>query len=296
MAIQSTSVQSWRIGEMTVSKVVDMIEPFDAARAYPEADLAEFDRHLDWLTPYFYDPAQRAIILSFHSYVVKAAGKVIVVDTCIGEHKNIPMLPSWHQRTGPWLANLAAAGVVPEQVTHVMCTHLHGDHVGWNTRLENGRWVPTFPNARYIVHKDELAAVQARVGDDPYTSPSYAESVLPVLYAKQVDLVATDHEFLPGVHVRPTPGHSPGHYCVELASAGRRAVMTGDLIHNPVQIARPDWITTFCTDKQAAVAQRTRFIDAHADQDVTIFAAHFGGPTAGRIASRAGARRFQVLT
>lgn len=293
------TIQSWRFGDITVSKIVDMIEPFDAQRAFPEADLAEFDKHLDWLTPYFYDPAQKAILLSFHSYLIKTPKHVILVDTCIGNHKNrLPALPSWHQRTdAAWLSTLAAAGVRPEQVTHVMCTHLHADHVGWNTRMDNGRWVPTFPNARYVFHKDEIAAVQAQLGKDSYNSPSYVDSVLPVIEAKQADLVTTDHEMLAGIHVRPTPGHSPGHYCVECRSGTKRAVMSGDLIHNAMQVARPDWITVFCTDKQAAVAQRTRFIDQHTDQDITVFAAHFGGPTAGRfVSAKGGGRKFQVAS
>ncbi|MDX2142248.1 MAG: MBL fold metallo-hydrolase [Rhodospirillaceae bacterium] len=289
--------QSWTVGDATVTKIVDMIEPFDAARAYPGADLSEFDKHLDWLTPYFYDSGAKAIILSMHSYLVRIGGKTILIDTCVGNHKSRPpTLASWHLREGPWLDNLAQAGVQPEQIDYVMCTHLHADHVGWNTRLENGRWVPTFPRARYVFHRKEIETVQARLAQDGYTSPSYIDSVLPVLETKQADLVDTDHDFLPGVHVCQTPGHSPGHYCVELTSNKRRAVMSGDLIHNAVQIARPDWITTFCGDKQAAVQQRERFVDKHADQDITLFAAHFGGPTAGRIVgAKGGGRKFQVL-
>ena len=287
------ALQSWKIGDATVTKIVDMIEPFSASRAYPDADLSEFDKHRDWLTPYFYDPAQKAIILSFHSYLVRTGKHTILIDTCIGDHKSrSPMLPTWHLREGPWLNNLAQAGVQPEQVDYVMCTHLHADHVGWNTKLENGRWVPTFPNARYVLHRKELESVQARLGQDGYNSPSYVDSVLPVIESRQADLVDTDHEFLKGVHVCQTPGHSPGHYCVEIKSQKAHAVMSGDLIHNAVQIARPDWITVFCGDKQAAVAQRTKFIDQHTDQDITLFAGHFGGPTAGRIASRKGGGRF----
>jgi glyoxylase-like metal-dependent hydrolase (beta-lactamase superfamily II) len=290
------TLQSWAVGDTVVTKIVDMIEPFDAARAFPGADLTEFDKHLDWLTPYFYDPAPKAIILSFHSYLVRVGGKTILIDTCIGNHKSrAPMLPSWHLREGPWLDTLAQAGARPEQVDYVMCTHLHADHVGWNTRMENGRWVPTFPKARYVFHRKEIEAVQARLSQDAYNSPSYVDSVLPVLETKQADLVDTDHDFLPGVHVCQTPGHSPGHYSVELTSNGRRAVMSGDLLHNAVQVARPDWITTFCGDKQAAVKQRTAFVDKHADQDITLFAAHFGGPTAGRIIGvKGGGRKFQV--
>jgi glyoxylase-like metal-dependent hydrolase (beta-lactamase superfamily II) len=288
--------QTWMVGEATITKIVDMIDPFDAARAFPGADLSEFDKHLDWLAPYFYDPAEKAIILSMHSYLVRISGKTILIDTCVGNHKSRPpTLASWHMREGPWLDNLAQAGVQPEQIDYVMCTHLHGDHVGWNTRLENGRWVPTFPKARYIFHRKEIETVQARLAQDGYNAPSYVDSVLPVLETKQADLVDTDHDFLPGVHVCQTPGHSPGHYCVELTSNKKRAVMSGDLIHNAVQIARPDWITTFCADKQAAVRQRTAFVDRHTDQDITLFAAHFGGPTAGLIVGvKGGGRKFQV--
>jgi glyoxylase-like metal-dependent hydrolase (beta-lactamase superfamily II) len=290
------AIQSWKIGDVQVSKIVDLIDPFDAARAYPGADLSEFDKHLSWLTPYFYDPGQKAIIFSFHAYLIRTGKHNILIDTCVGDHKSRAMMPNWHLREGPFIKNLAAAGVRPEQIDFVMCTHLHGDHVGWNTKLENGQWVPTFPKARYIFHRKELEAIQAQLKNDAYNAPSYMDSVLPVIEKRQADLVDTDHEFLPGIHVCQTPGHSAGHYCVEVKSNNMRCVMSGDVIHNPIQVVRPDWETMFCADKQAAVKQRTAFVDKHTDQDITIFAAHFGGPTAGHIRSqKGGGRIFQVM-
>jgi len=284
------------LGGLNIQKVVDMVEPFDAARAYPGADLTEFRKHRSWLAPHFFDYDLQTIILSFHSYVIRSPHHTIIVDTCIGNDKDRGgMVDGWGHRTGPWLDNLKAAGVQPEEVDYVMCTHLHADHVGWNTKLENGRWVPTFPRARYVFSRADLAMAEEQAKQsDAYAVPSYEDSVLPVVEAGQVELVDTDFSLDDGVTILPTPGHTPGHYCVRLIGGGAEAILTGDLLHNPVQVSRPDWTTMFCNDKEHANAQRVKFVDDYTDTDVTILAAHFGGPTAGYFVSSNGGRKFQI--
>jgi glyoxylase-like metal-dependent hydrolase (beta-lactamase superfamily II) len=192
---------------------------------------------------------------------------------------------------------LAGAGVRPEDIDYVLCTHLHVDHVGWNTRLVDGRWVPTFPNARYVFHKDEVA--HWREHDYPVTGPGtgdgwFEDSVLPVIAAGKADLVGNDFAVDDAFTILPTPGHSPGHFCVDVRGGGRRAVLAGDVVHHPIQVARPQWNSRFCLDGGQARATRRAFVEAHADTDTTILAAHFATPTAGRIMGNGARCKFVV--
>ena len=286
---------TWRFGDITVTKVVDLLDPYDAAKAYPGAPLDAFDQNADWLVPHFYDPVQKAILFSFHSYVVRTRRHTMVVDTCVGNDKTRgPMVASFNMRKGPYLDNLRAAGVRPEEVDFVMCTHFHSDHTGWNARLDNGKWVPTFPKAKYLFNRTELEGVQARVraGGD---ATSYNDSILPVLDAGQAVIVDGDHPVDDGVKIVASPGHTSGHYSIALESRGRRAILAGDILHNPIEVLHPEWTCVFDQDKDAGIAGRKKFLDAHTDVDITVFAAHFGGPTAGHIVSVKGGRRFRTL-
>ena len=279
------------IGNIAVTKVVETIMPFDPVAGLPDCDPAAFTANMGWLAPHFFDPASFMMLFSMHSFVVRTARHTILIDTCIGNHKDRPMIPFWNQRSGPYLDFMRDGGVAPESIDYVMCTHLHADHIGWNTRLENGRWVPTFPNARYVFSRaDYEAASRLRPGERGYQP--YADSVLPVVEAKQAAIVGSDFALDDEVSILPTPGHTPGHYCVNLSSRGERGVMTGDLIHHPMQILYPEWVTSFCADPVAGRAQRIKFVDDHTDSGATIFAAHFGGPTAGKIMSAPSGRRF----
>ena len=286
-------------GDVSVEKVIDMIEPFDAARAYPIDDLSPAQDYREWLAPHFFDFDIQAIILSFHSYVIRTPYHTILVDACIGNHKTFGgMLEKWGNREGPFLDNLKRVGVTPDQVDYVMCTHLHADHVGWNTQKKDGRWVPTFPRAKYVFSKNDLDAAQERAEntDTAYIAPSYQESVLPVIAAGQAEIVETDFALDDALTILPTHGHTPGHYCVEVNAGGRAGIFTGDCLHNPVGIAHPEWTTTFCEDKAKSNATRMALVDSLTDRDVTLLAAHFAGPTAGRIVSQKGQerRKFQI--
>jgi glyoxylase-like metal-dependent hydrolase (beta-lactamase superfamily II) len=292
-------VKTQVFGDVTVEKIIDMIEPFDAARAYPGADLSPVEGYRDWLEPYFFDVDAKAIILSFHSYLIRTPYHTILVDTCIGNHKTFGgMLEKWGKRSGPFIENLAAAGVKPEEIDYVMCTHLHADHVGWNTQLKDGRWVPTFPRAKYVFARADLdaSAERAKNPQTAYIAPSYQESVLPVIEARQAQIIDTDFALDDALSVRPAHGHTPGHYCIDIDAGGRKGIFTGDTLHCAVGIAHPEWTTTFCENKEMANATRAALVDDLTDRDVTLLAAHFSGPTAGRIISQKGSdcRRFAI--
>lgn len=282
-----------RIGGLVVEKLMEYVEPFDPARALPDYRREVAEANKDWLAPHFMDFASHALTFSFHSYVVRTTRHTILVDTCVGNDKE-RALPQWHKQQRPYLANLGALGLKPDDIDFVMCTHLHGDHVGWNTRLVDGRWVPTFPRAKYVFSKVDYDYYnRAKPGEFGYQS--MVDSVRPIVDAGQASLVATDFALDDEVSLYGTPGHTPGHFCVDLRSAGRRALMTGDLMHHPIQVHRPDWSSNFCNDPNQSRRTRQQFVADHSDRDVVIFAAHFAGATAGRIVSAGPAWTFRTL-
>jgi glyoxylase-like metal-dependent hydrolase (beta-lactamase superfamily II) len=282
----------WVFGKVHVTKVLDVVQPFDAGRAYPGAPLEAFIQNADWLPPWSYDPSAQAIILSFHSYLVRTQHMNMIVDTCWGE--DTPQRQ--RQFHGKWLENLAAAGVHPDDIDLVTCTHFHADHVGWNTRLRDGRWVPTFPKARHLFSRIELESLENAIKAGTTSADTYERSILPLLETGQVLTLDGVHEITDGVRIVPSPGHSPGHQHVEIDSQGERAVLSGDILHNPVEVRHPEWIKLFDEDKQAAYEQRLNFLDTHTDVDITILTAHFAGSTAGHIRSRADGRIFRPLS
>jgi glyoxylase-like metal-dependent hydrolase (beta-lactamase superfamily II) len=202
------------------------------------------------------------------------------------------MRPFWHmQKLNTFLPRLAAAGVAPEDVDYVMCTHLHSDHVGWNTQLRDGRWAPTFPNAKYIFSEVEWESFEELHRSKP--QPQFADSVLPVMEAGQAQLVRNDFALDDEVWLEPTPGHTAGHVCIRLASQGAQAVVTGDCIHSPVQCAEPGWVIRADVDPALASATRRGFLERYCDSDVTVCATHFPEPSFGRIVRRGQAFWFE---
>lgn len=235
--------------------------------------------------PRFVDVDAGTLIMSFHSFVVRTERGTLLVDTCVGNDKDRPMLPEWHRQKFPYLDRLRAIGLGPEDIDFVCCTHLHGDHVGWNTQLEDDRWVPTFRNARYIMADDEVRYWEQLHKDEPDNMywRVWQDSVLPVIEDGLVDRVASDHEILPGIRLRPAPGHTPGNVVIELESSGERAVMSGDVVHHPVQIERPDWSSHFDGDPDGARVTRRDLLERVADTGTQLLGAHFAGPSALRI-------------
>ncbi len=286
-----------RIGAFTVSRVMEYEGPiFEPDLLFPDADAATIEANKSWLLPSFIDPDTGRLIMSFHSYVIRTPRHTIVVDTCLGNDKHRPARDLWHMREGSYLEDLAAMGVHPQEVDFVMCTHLHVDHVGWNTRLVDGRWVPTFPNARYIFARTELEHWQQVAAADPgaeINHGSYRDSVLPVVEANQVDLVEDDHQIEDGIWLEGAPGHTPGNVMLRLRSGSDDAVLTGDTIQHPLQLARPDWSSRFCDDPEMSRKSRTALIEAAADTPTLVLTGHFPDPVAGRIVRSGDAFRFQ---
>jgi glyoxylase-like metal-dependent hydrolase (beta-lactamase superfamily II) len=282
-------VQRWQVGDVQITKVVEIELPGPATWIIPKATPENLARET-WLQPHFCD-AKGVAVMSVHALVVESAGCKVLVDTCVGNDKNLK-LPNWNKRTGPFLEDLTAAGHPPESIDRVLCTHLHVDHVGWNTRLVEGRWVPTFPNARYLFGKTEFDFWQSH--DQADYGEVIAESVQPVFDAGRVDLVASDHVVTDEIRLEPTPGHTPGHVAVRISSQGEEAVITGDLMHHPVQCAHPDWGSS--ADWKGGLADETRraFLDRYAGTPTLVIGTHFATPTAGHIVRDGDRYRFAV--
>ncbi len=281
------------IGAAEVMRIEESYEPnFDAAHFFPDWRPEAIAPHLAWMAPDHYDPASRWLKLSIHSWLIRVGGRIILIDTCVGNHKPRPARPKWHLMETRWLARLAEAGLRPEQVDLVMCTHLHVDHVGWNTRLENGRWVPTFPNARYVFSKTDYEPYHA-VDRDPANPPanhgSVRDSVLPVVEAGLAEMVSGAQAIDEHLAVTPAPGHTPGTVVVSLASRGAEAIFCGDVLHHAIQVHFPDWCSFVCTDPPSARQSRRRVLERCAGSGALLMPTHFGAPFVCRIDGARGA-------
>lgn len=276
------------LGEFRIARAVEHEGPFVRPQDFfPDWDPAVLEETRDWAGPVM-DAATGQMILSFHAFVLRTGRHTIVVDTCLGNDKERPLRPVGHQRKGDFVATLAAAGARPEEVDFVMCTHLHWDHVGWNTRLVHGRWVPTFPNARYVIARREyehMSALHAR-GDTSMHGLAFADSVQPIVRAERAMLVDDDYALEDGVWLEPCPGHTPGNVVINLRSQGARGVLPGDVLHSPLQLARPEWSSRACEDPALSSVSRRRFVEQHADTGNLVMPAHFVAPSAGRIVRR----------
>ena len=276
------------IGRVRVDNVVEWYGPTRPTWLLPDVTRETVAGHRDWLAPHFLDERGR-FLMSIHSFIVRAPGLTVLVDTCVGNDKPRGN-PNWNMLQTDFLERLAGAGCPPEAVDLVLCTHLHVDHVGWNTSLDNGRWVPTFPRARYLFARREWEHWSKADGDE--YGPIIADSVRPVVEAGRVDFVEGDHRISEELRLEPTPGHTPGHVSLRIESAGREAVITGDLMHHPIQCAEPELRSNFDDDPAMARDTRRVFCARYADRDVTVLGTHFGAPTAGRLVTRGEAWRF----
>jgi glyoxylase-like metal-dependent hydrolase (beta-lactamase superfamily II) len=271
------------IGDISVARVVEAEGAFSPVDFLLPGFSGEIFHDHPWLQPDFVTP-KNEVVMSFHSYVIRTGRHVILVDGCVGNDKERPLRPMWHRQQGPFLQRLAAAGVKPEEVTLVFCTHLHADHVGWNTRLVGGRWVPTFPNARYLFARTEYEHWEKlhRAGEKP-NHDSFADSVLPVMDAGKADLVASDHEIDHGLHLEAAPGHTPGTCLLHAKSKQAHGVFSGDVIHTPVQVADPSLSSRFCSDPVLSSATRRKICEKYAGTPSVLFTGHFPAPSANRI-------------
>ncbi len=291
-------MKTLHLGDIRIDRIVELEGPgYDPEFFFPDATLEAFEDEADWLAPWFWKRSTGQYIRSIQSFVVRTSHHTIFVDACVGNDKERPSTPAWHHRQSPWLDRLKGLGISPESVDYVLCTHLHADHVGWNTRLLDGRWVPTFPSARYIIHQAEFEHWEAE--GDGMTGPGSADgcfedSVLPVVSANQALLVGDDFSIDDRFRLLATPGHSPGHVCLSVDADGGRAILSGDVVHHPIQIAYPEWNSRFCMDPERARETRRSFVDRYADTDTMILAAHFATPTVGRIVSAGPRCRFRI--
>ena len=265
------------IGGVTVHRVVDM-DPFALPLNFilPRAERRALDEERALLEGHV-DFASNDILLAVQSHLVRAGGLNILVDTCVGEMKPRPRRAEWDRRAASgYIGRLAAAGCRPEDVDVVLCTHLHVDHVGWNTQLRDGRWVPTFPKARYVMGRADLDHWTAEFARDPSVNHgSFADSVLPVIAAGQAEPVDPGHVVADGASILPLPGHTPGQVGLDVATAGgTRLIVCGDAIHSPVQVLRPEWSSAFCSDPAQAAATRTELLERAVSDDVVLIPAH----------------------
>lgn len=267
-----------RVGDFEIHRVIEMQLPFlKLHEMFPGADADDIAAVLPRLQPWAVD-AETRLLVCVQSYLVKTPRELILLDTCIGCDKTNERFPDWAgRRDETWLENLLATGFALEDVTHVLCSHLHTDHAGWNTRLIDGRWVPTFPSARYIFSAKE---VRYSEGAEP---DLYRESVLPVIEAGQADLVDSDHQICNGIWLEPTPGHTPGHVAIHLESGGEHAVMWGDLLHSPAQCVHPHWSYRRDWDATQSTVSRHNVLGACAEQGHMVLSSHFPSPSIGRI-------------
>ena len=283
---------SWQIGDVKVTRVVELEIPVrqTPVRSFlPEATLENLQA-IPWLFPHFADEAG-TLKLSIHALLVEAPGIKLVVDTCIGNDRPRGITGGRALST-PFLERMAEAGWSPDDVDAVVCTHLHVDHVGWNTMLVDGKWVPTFPKARYLIGRTEYEHWMAE--EEGESGDILADSVTPIFEAGLAELVALDHVISPEVRLTPTTGHTPGHVSVVIESKGQKAVITGDMTHHPCQMARPDWATGFDSDAPAAAATRRKMFAEWADEPILVIGTHYAAPTAGRVKRDGDVFRFEV--
>jgi glyoxylase-like metal-dependent hydrolase (beta-lactamase superfamily II) len=279
----------WRIGDVVVTKIVELEATGGTRFILPQAT-REAALQIPWMAPHFMDEDGR-LKMSIHALVIEAPGRRMIVDTCLGNDKQGREVPAWNNFQGTFLRDLTAAGFARESIDTVMCTHLHVDHVGWNTMLVDGKWVPTFPKARYLFGRHEYE-YQNNV-DEGEQKTAMGDSIKPIFDAGLVQLVEQDHVISPEVRLTPSNGHTPGHVSVLIESEGARAVITGDMAHHPCQMAHPDW-TLADVDPKVAKLTRSRLFAEWADQPILVIGTHFAAPTAGHIVRDRSAFRFVV--
>jgi glyoxylase-like metal-dependent hydrolase (beta-lactamase superfamily II) len=262
----------WKIGKVRITKVVELETVGSTRFILPLASKDEIQK-LPWLIPHFATEEGR-LKMSIHSLVVETPSRRIVVDTGLGNDKQGRSVPTWNNRDGPFLETMIAAGFPPDSIDTVLCTHLHVDHVGWNTRLEGGKWLPTFANARYLFGKTEYEHWRD-YSETPDKVAVFNDSVKPIADAGKADLIASDARLCDEIAMIPTPGHSPGHMSIHIQSDGEEGLLTGDVAHHPCQMAHLDWSSTADADPVRSAATRHELFSRFADRPVLVIGGHY---------------------
>lgn len=279
----------WTIGRVEITRVVELETVGSTRFILPQASNDAIQK-LPWLIPHFATGEGR-LKMSIHSLLVKTPGRRIVVDTGLGNDKQGRNIPVWNNRTTPFPEMMTAAGFAPDSVDTVLCTHLHVDHVGWNTRLVDGQWVPTFPNARYVFGRTEYEHWRDH-STEPDKQAVFDDSVKPIVDDGRADLIPSDHRLCEEISMIPTPGHSPGHISVLIQSDGEQALLSGDVAHHPCQMAHLDWSSTVDSDQAQSAATRRELFARFADTPTLVIGGHF---SAGHIRRDGDAFRFVAL-
>jgi glyoxylase-like metal-dependent hydrolase (beta-lactamase superfamily II) len=284
------------LNEISIYPVIEQQGPFFGVREFfPTLTDELLDENRSWLQPEFIDGEDR-LVLCIQSFVIKTPRHNILIDACVGNHKPRPTRPFWNMlNSDRFEKGLTAAGVAVDDIDYVMCTHLHADHVGWNTRLENGRWVPTFPKATYIMADRELTYWTQREKDNPQSVPWITDSVLPIVEAKRTKIVKSDFAFDDTVKLIPTPGHTVDHFSILAGRAGSDAFITGDMIHSPLQARYPELGMMADHDSPQAGRTRRQIFDRFCGEPTMMCATHFPAPSTGRLQRWDGGYKFMPV-
>jgi glyoxylase-like metal-dependent hydrolase (beta-lactamase superfamily II) len=279
----------FEVGDLIVHRIVETEGPvngpaFEPLNFFPALTRERLDENRSWMEPRFLDPTTGRLILCIQSYIVRTPHQTLLIDSCVGNHKERPNYPFWSQMTSNrYEQNLAAAGYSTSDIDIVMCTHLHVDHVGWNTRLENGRWVPTFPKAKYVFSDKELAFWTEKEKSAPGPQPWITDSVLPIISAGRQEIVRSDYILSDVVRLIPTPGHTIDHFSVRIGRKGADAVLAGDMIHSPIQARYPDLAMRVDYNPTKGSESRRKLFSELCDTSTLLCPAHFPGPSIGRL-------------
>ncbi len=273
------------LGEITVHPVVEQQGTyFDPLGFFPKLTRETLDENRSWMEPTFIDPANGRLVMCVQSFLIRTPHHNILIDSCVGNHKPRPARPFWNMMNSDrFEKSLKATGLGFEDIDYVMCTHLHVDHVGWNTRLENGRWVPTFPKARYVMSDRELAFWTQKQKTEPAEVPWITDSVLPIVEAKREQIVKSDFALNEAVQFVPTPGHTIDHYSVLVGKPGHDALIAGDMIHSPIQGRYPELGMRADYDSAQAGATRRKIFDRFCDTSTLMCVTHFPQPSTSRV-------------
>jgi len=286
----------WQIGKIKVTRIQEVVFP-EFSDVIP-AVTKELVKEIKWLFPHFVT-ADGHLSLSIHSLIVETPTHKLVVDTCIGDGRDRMPMEGMHMLSTNYMRDMQSEGYQPEDIDFVLCTHLHVDHVGWNTRLVDGKWVPTFPNAKYIMDKKDLdfwGSIDADTDIDfmQVQRQVFEDSLMPVINAGLAQPVDAPSIICEGVRLISTPGHTPGHVSVVLESEGQTGLITGDFIHHPIQFHDPALVSPFDVDNEMAIETRRRIFGEYADTPTLIIGTHFAGPTAGTLVTENGTYRLKV--
>lgn len=289
MSTMTSNISTWHIGDVKITRVLEG-ERAGPLMMLPDAT-PEALQAMEWLRPHFADADGNAMV-SIHALVLETPSKRIVVDTCLGNDKD-RVFPQWNKLQTRFMEDLELAGYPPDSIDTVMCTHLHTDHVGWNTKWEDGEWKPTFKNADYLFGEKEWEYTEQQMGNPMYKE-FIVDSIQPIIDAGLVKFVNMDDRICDEIWMEPTPGHTPGHISLRIDSKGEKAAITGDFLHHPCQMQEPRWLCTFDWNREAAEETRVAKLGEYADEDILVFGTHFATPSAGHVVREGDSFRYVV--